>query len=85
MVFTSARAATLSGLKLELNAEMGAPVLAASGHGGLPAISAAHDPDGAPPHIMNRVTKGKRTLWYCLKVIQQPERARACGSGPKCE
>lgn len=30
-----------------------------------------------------RVTKGGRTLLYCLTVIQQPERARACGSGAK--
>jgi len=37
------------------------------------------------PHVVSRMTKGKRMLWYCLKVIQQPERARACGSGPKCE
>ena len=31
-----------------------------------------------------RITKGGRHLWYELEVIQQPERARACGSGPKC-
>jgi hypothetical protein len=31
----------------------------------------------------DRVTKGGRRLWYDLRVIQQPERARACGSGPK--
>ncbi|RYP04158.1 hypothetical protein DL765_010291 [Monosporascus sp. GIB2] len=30
-----------------------------------------------------RITKGGRHLWYELDVIQQPERARACGSGPK--
>ena len=30
------------------------------------------------------ITKGGRHLWYELEVIQQPERARACGSGPKC-
>lgn len=59
---------------------MGAPVLAASSH--IPAI-AAHDGEINPPHIVSRMTKGKRMLWYCLKVIQQPERARACGSGPK--
>ncbi|KAK0704966.1 velvet factor-domain-containing protein [Lasiosphaeris hirsuta] len=56
---------------------MGAQVVAAA-HG-IP----AHDGGENPPHIVNRVTKGKRMLWYCLKVIQQPERARACGSGPK--
>lgn len=32
----------------------------------------------------HRVTKGGRHLWYELEVIQQPERARACGSGAKC-
>jgi len=64
---------------------MGAPVLAASAHA-IPAIpAAAHDSDVNPPHIVKRVTRGGRMLWYCLKVIQQPERARACGSGPKCE
>ncbi len=31
-----------------------------------------------------RITKGGRHLWYQLEVLQQPERARACGSGPKC-
>jgi len=41
-----------------------------------------HDPD-APPHVTERCTKSGRRLFYCLKVIQQPERARACGSGPK--
>ncbi|KAK1750009.1 velvet factor-domain-containing protein [Echria macrotheca] len=61
---------------------MGAPVLAASSHA-MPSL-AAHDGDiSPPPHIVSRMTKGKRMLWYCLKVIQQPERARACGSGPK--
>jgi hypothetical protein len=33
----------------------------------------------------SRVTKKGRKLTYCLTVIQQPERARACGSGAKCE
>lgn len=32
----------------------------------------------------HRITKGGRHLWYQLEVLQQPERARACGSGPKC-
>ncbi|POS86141.1 hypothetical protein EPUL_003693, partial [Erysiphe pulchra] len=31
----------------------------------------------------SRVTKGGRKLLYVLSVIQQPERARACGSGAK--
>jgi hypothetical protein len=34
---------------------------------------------------VSRVTRSGRRITYCLKVIQQPERARACGSGAKCE
>ena len=34
---------------------------------------------------MTRVTREGRHLTYELEVIQQPERARACGSGAKCE
>lgn len=34
---------------------------------------------------LSRVTKEGRTLTYCMTVIQQPERARACGSGAKCK
>lgn len=34
---------------------------------------------------MSRTTKEGRKLTYQLKVIQQPERARACGSGAKCK
>lgn len=60
---------------------MGAPVVASAGHI-IPALDA--DP-GMQPAIVHRDTKGGRRLWYVLKVIQQPERARACGSGPKCE
>ena len=33
---------------------------------------------------MTRVTKEGRQLTYEMEVIQQPERARACGSGAKC-
>jgi hypothetical protein len=62
---------------------MVAPVLAAASQAMPAAIIAAGDNDTSPPHIVHRMTKGKRMLWYCLKVIQQPERARACGSGPK--
>ncbi|KAI0397214.1 velvet factor-domain-containing protein [Xylariaceae sp. FL0594] len=37
-----------------------------------------------PPVVRERrVTRAGRTLWYQLEVLQQPERARACGSGPK--
>lgn len=32
----------------------------------------------------SRTTKEGRVLNYKLSVIQQPERARACGSGAKC-
>jgi hypothetical protein len=32
---------------------------------------------------MRRVTRENRTLWYKMTVLQQPERARACGSGQK--
>lgn len=34
---------------------------------------------------ISRVTRDGRRLHYDLQVLQQPERARACGSGPKCE
>jgi hypothetical protein len=33
--------------------------------------------------LMRRVTREKRTLWYQLSVLQQPQRARACGAGLK--
>ena len=33
---------------------------------------------------MTRVTKDGRKLTYEMKVLQQPMRARACGSGAKC-
>ncbi|KAL2264049.1 hypothetical protein VTK26DRAFT_3087 [Humicola hyalothermophila] len=58
---------------------MGAPIVAAPSRGMPPLDTGAH-PEGS---IVHRDTKGGRRLWYCLKVIQQPERARACGSGPK--
>jgi hypothetical protein len=32
---------------------------------------------------IHRVTREKRSLWYQLSVLQQPERARACGAGSK--
>ena len=34
---------------------------------------------------VERFTADKRRLLYELNVIQQPIRARACGSGPRCE
>lgn len=33
----------------------------------------------------SRTTKEGRKMTYTLEVVQQPERARACGSGAKCE
>jgi hypothetical protein len=32
---------------------------------------------------IHRITREKRSLWYQLSVLQQPERARACGAGSK--
>ncbi|KAL2143676.1 hypothetical protein VTI28DRAFT_10106 [Corynascus sepedonium] len=59
---------------------MGAPILASAAHA-IPALEAgSHGLDAA---IISRDTKGGRRLWYRMRVIQQPERARACGSGPK--
>lgn len=43
---------------------------------------AVGSPDAA---VISRMTRGGSLLWYQLEVIQQPERARACGAGPKCE
>lgn len=40
----------------------------------------------APPNnfeIIRRQTRGGRTLWYKLSVLQEPERARACGAGTR--
>ncbi|KAI1435628.1 velvet factor-domain-containing protein [Xylaria sp. CBS 124048] len=42
-----------------------------------------HNNNKAQVVIEQRYTKDGRTLWYKLEVLQQPERARACGSGPK--
>ncbi|KAL2021582.1 hypothetical protein VTK56DRAFT_7081 [Thermocarpiscus australiensis] len=58
---------------------MGAPIVAPTSH--MPALDAGGH--GLDATRVYRDTKGGRRLWYCLKVIQQPERARACGSGPK--
>ncbi|CAN8103376.1 unnamed protein product [Discula destructiva] len=46
------------------------------------------DPPAPPtrvgdPIAFSRTTRDGRRLHYELKVLQQPERARACGSGPK--
>ncbi|PGH00574.1 hypothetical protein AJ79_08177 [Helicocarpus griseus UAMH5409] len=45
--------------------------------------SAILHPHNETEHSISRVTKGGRTITYVLKVIQQPERARACGAGAK--
>jgi len=45
-------------------------------------MAAATSTRGVPKHI-TRVTQGGRRLKYLLSVIQEPERARACGSGAK--
>jgi hypothetical protein len=59
---------------------MGAPILASAAHA-IPALeTGGHAMDAS---ITSRDTKGGRRLWYRMRVIQQPERARACGSGPK--
>jgi hypothetical protein len=50
-----------------------------------PAPHSVPSHDELQPTLLDRVTKGGRRLWYKLTVIQQPERARACGSGPKCK
>lgn len=36
-------------------------------------------------NTFKRITKEGKQLTYELAVIQQPERARACGSGAKCQ
>lgn len=43
------------------------------------------DPQEPTIEVINRKTKGGKDLQYRLTVLQQPERARACGSGSKCE
>lgn len=47
--------------------------------------SAQSYPASRPPKIVARDTKGGRKLSYHLRVLQEPERARACGSGAKCK
>ncbi|KAG9228949.1 velvet factor-domain-containing protein [Amylocarpus encephaloides] len=44
---------------------------------------ANHGKPSTEPMIITRRTKAGRTLEYKLTVIQEPERARACGSGAK--
>ncbi|KAK3899332.1 velvet factor-domain-containing protein [Staphylotrichum tortipilum] len=66
---------------------MVAPILASAAHAA-PPLDAGSANSGDPPQMVTREiiprdTVGGRRLWYCLQVIQQPQRARACGSGPK--
>ena len=50
------------------------------------ASSRAMEADDEPrPAFVERITRGGRKLIYKLTVLQQPERARACGSGSKCK
>ncbi|ESZ95703.1 hypothetical protein SBOR_3923 [Sclerotinia borealis F-4128] len=51
--------------------------------GGVDSNMAAPAASKSKPEIITRTTKGGRKLKYTLTVIQQPERARACGSGAK--
>lgn len=49
------------------------------------AVAKMSPSEDSKPVYVERKTKGGRTLQYRLTVLQQPERARACGSGSKCE
>lgn len=49
------------------------------------AIAKMSPSEDSQPVVVDRKTKGGRHLQYRLTVLQQPERARACGSGSKCE
>ncbi|EGO56523.1 hypothetical protein NEUTE1DRAFT_123038 [Neurospora tetrasperma FGSC 2508] len=55
---------------------MGAQVIAAASNG------LCHD-DEPIASVKSRITRSGRKLWYSLRVVQEPLRARACGSGPK--
>ena len=35
-------------------------------------------------HTISRITREGKNITYKLSVMQQPERARACGAGAKC-
>lgn len=41
------------------------------------------DPNRDSSVRLHRQTREHRHLWYQLTVLQQPERARACGAGTK--
>lgn len=42
-------------------------------------------PHNETAHSVSRITREGKKLTYNLSVMQQPERARACGAGAKCE
>lgn len=46
-------------------------------------IPGPQGPEVQNRHVIHRQTRGGRTLWYQLTVLQQPERARACGAGTR--
>lgn len=41
-------------------------------------------PHNETEHTISRITREGKQLTYKLSVMQQPERARACGAGAKC-
>lgn len=41
-------------------------------------------PHNETEHTVSRITREGKQLTYKLSVMQQPERARACGAGAKC-
>jgi hypothetical protein len=42
-------------------------------------------PHNETAHSVSRITREGKKLTYNLSVMQQPERARACGAGAKCK
>lgn len=42
-------------------------------------------PHNETKNEVSRVTVDNRRITYVLEVVQQPEKARACGAGAKCE
>lgn len=42
-------------------------------------------PHNETEHSVSRITREGKQLTYKLSVMQQPERARACGAGAKCK
>lgn len=52
-------------------------------------LKMATRPPMVPPvneteHTLSRITREGKNITYKLGVMQQPERARACGAGAKC-